>query len=553
MSNQPNTIFGIDLGTTYSCIAYVDEYSRPAVIPNAEGDLITPSVVQFNTNERIVGKEAKNSAALYPQSTIQMIKREMGKSGFAFTYEGVTYSPQEISSYILRKVVQDAEQFTGQSVKDVVITCPAYFGVAEREATAEAGKIAGLNVRSIINEPTAAAIAYGLHEAEDQVVLVYDLGGGTFDITMIEIKGGNITVVCTDGDHFLGGRNWDEIIVNYLAEEWQKEAGTTEDPLESLETLEDLFLKAQTAKHTLTQREKTDVRVVHNGQAVRVTLTREKFDELTEHLLARTIALTRQTLSVAASRGYTKFDQFLLVGGATRMPQVTERIRAELKADPQMFEPDLAVAKGAAIYGQKLALDQEIAIRIAEKMGVDEAAVKLEEVPAAVVAKAQEELARDTGLQIATVKSLTEKQIRNVASRSFGVIAWHPQQQKEVISNLIVRNNPVPAETTKRYGTKEGNQISVLIRIMENLAHEDLGDPDDSREIGQAELTLPPGLPASAPLSVTFELDEQGRLHIKAKEMSKGRDVEVTIQTEGGISQDELDEAVARSQAIVVT
>lgn len=546
------TIFGIDLGTTMSCIAQVDEYQRPSVIPNAEGDLTTPSVVQFNGSERIVGKEARNSAALYPESTVQMIKREMGKSGYIFEYEGATYTPQEISSYILRKVAQDAALFTGKDVTDVVITCPAYFGIAEREATAEAGQIAGLNVRSIINEPTAAAIAYGLHEADDQVVLVYDLGGGTFDVSIIEIKDGNITVICTDGDHFLGGRNWDEAIVTYLAEMWQEEIGSAADPLDSLETLEDLFLKAQTAKHTLSQREQTDVRVAHEGEIARVTVTRDKFDSLTEHLLTRTIELTRQALGVAANRGYSVMDAFLLVGGATRMPQVTRRLQAEFDVEPRLFEPDLAVAKGAAIYGQKLGLDEEIRIRIAEQLGVEKVE-DVEVVPVQVVEAAQEEVAREAGLQLDTVKGLAGKTIRNVASRSFGVIAWHPGQQKEVVSNLIVRNSQVPADATRQYGTKEAGQPSVLIRIVENMSYDEITDPDDSRDIGQAELALPPGLHAGSPLEVTFQLDEQGRLRLYAKELTGGRDIEITVETEGGISQAELDEALQRSQSIVIS
>ncbi|MGQ9889111.1 MAG: Hsp70 family protein, partial [Aggregatilineales bacterium] len=359
---QPAAIFGIDLGTTYSVIAYIDQYNRPTVIPNAAGDRTTPSVVQFAGAERIVGKEAKNNVALYPDSTVQMIKRYMGSSSYTFIYEGVTYTPEEISSYILRKLVQDAEQYTGLTISDVVITCPAYFGIPEREATARAGAIAGLNVRSIINEPTAAAIAYGVNEQGDQVVLVYDLGGGTFDVTLIEIKDGNITVVATDGDHFLGGRNWDEAIVTYLASEWQRETGSPDDPTDSLETLEDLLLKAEVAKQTLTTRAQTDVRVVHNGLTARVTLTRDKFDELTQHLLDRTIELTRQALAEAAKRGYTRFDQLLLVGGATRMPQVAARLLREFNVEPRIYEPDEAVAKGAAIYGQKLGLDEEIKI-----------------------------------------------------------------------------------------------------------------------------------------------------------------------------------------------
>lgn len=240
MTQQTTTVFGIDLGTTYSCIAHIDEYGRPATIPNAEGDRTTPSVIFFDGESRIVGKEAKNNAVLYPDQVVELVKRQMGQSDWVFFYDGKEYTPEEISSYIIRKVVGDAETALGISITDVVITCPAYFGINEREATAKAGEIAGLNVRSIINEPTAAAISYGLHEELDQVVLVYDLGGGTFDITMIDIKSGEVNVIATGGDHHLGGRNWDEIVVNYLAEQWMTITGSGEDPLDDLETVQDL-------------------------------------------------------------------------------------------------------------------------------------------------------------------------------------------------------------------------------------------------------------------------------------------------------------------------
>jgi molecular chaperone DnaK (HSP70) len=557
MSDQQSAapIFGIDLGTTYSVIAYIDQYNRPAVIPNAAGDRTTPSVVQFVGAERIVGKEAKNNAALYPDSTVQMIKRYMGSPSYTFIYDGVTYTPEEISSYILRKLVQDAEQYTGLTIQDVVITCPAYFGIPEREATARAGEIAGLNVRSIINEPTAAAIAYGVNEQEgDQVVLVYDLGGGTFDVTLIEIKDGNITVVATDGDHFLGGRNWDEAVVTFLAGEWQRETGSADDPTDSLETLEDLLLKAETAKQTLTTRAQTDVRVVHNGLTARVTLTREKFDELTQHLLDRTVELTRQALAEAAKRGYTRFDQLLLVGGATRMPQVAARLMTAFDTEPRIYEPDEAVAKGAAIYGQKLALDQEIKIRIAAALGVeDEAAVDMSTTDDALMEQIQQQVAEARGLQLGALKTLASQTIRNVTSRTFGIVAWDPSQSKQVVSNLILRNDPVPAEVTREYGTRDANQESVLIQIVDNLSSDAIYDTEGSRDIGSAELTLPPGLPAGAPVAVTFRLDEQGRLHMTARELTGGREVEVTIQTEAGSSEEELEKAAERSKSLVIS
>src|SRR5437868_4663946 len=234
-------VYGIDLGTTYSAIAYVDEHGKPVIVPNQESERITPSVVLFDGENVIVGNTAKESAKVEPHRVVSRIKQHMGDPNFVFEYEGQAYSPEDLSSFILRKVVGDAEVALGDQITDVVITCPAYFGTPEREATANAGRLAGLNVRAILNEPTAAAIAYGLEQGEDQTVLVYDLGGGTFDITMIEIRDRLIRVICTGGDHRLGGALWDEAIVMYLAQEFRTQTGLDADPMDDPEVLNDLF------------------------------------------------------------------------------------------------------------------------------------------------------------------------------------------------------------------------------------------------------------------------------------------------------------------------
>src|SRR5258706_1495546 len=252
MPERQKNIFGIDLGSPYSCISRVDECGKAGVIPNKEHDHTTPSIILFDGEKRIVGEKAKNSAMLNPGNVVEMVKRHMGEAYWRFLYDQEEYSPEEISSYLLRKLAQDAEEVLHIPVKDVVISCPAYFGITQREAIARAGEIAGLNVHGIINEPTAAAIMYGLHNDQSRVVLVYDLGGGTFDVTVISIQEGSIAVIATGGDHHLGGRNWDEAVVMYLAEQWQQATGFADDPLDSLTTLQDLWLKAEKAKWELT-------------------------------------------------------------------------------------------------------------------------------------------------------------------------------------------------------------------------------------------------------------------------------------------------------------
>jgi molecular chaperone DnaK (HSP70) len=545
MAEQPTTVYGIDLGTTYSCIAHMNESGRPVAITNAEGDRITPSVVFFDGENRVVGKEAKNNAVLYHDRIVEMVKRQMGHSDWVFFYNGTEYTPEEISSYILRKVVGDAEAVLGCKITDVVITCPAYFGINEREATAKAGEIAGLNVRSIINEPTAAAISYGLHQDKDQVVLVYDLGGGTFDITMIEIKSGEINVIATGGDHWLGGRNWDEVVVNYLAEQWKAITGTSEDPLDDPETAQDMFLRAEEGKKGLSARDKADISITHAGRRERITLTREKFDELTAQLLERTIAFTHNMLEEAAKKNFTKFDQILLVGGATRMPQVPERLRREFNLEPKIHDPDESVAKGAAWYGQKLAIGDSIKI-IIESWGKN-----VETVDKATMEKAQQAVADDMGLLKTSVEKAVEMKITDVTSRSFGIVALD-QNNKENVFNLIHVNDNVPTHATQQFGTVETNQENAEIRIMENIDSGNLVDPGNCQEIGNAILNLPSGLPARSPVEIKFQLDEQGRLHATARELTANRVIEVDIETKRVISQEKLEEAKARSTGLTV-
>ena len=559
MDTQDSIIFGIDLGTTYSCISY-DEYDKAIVIPNREHNLTTPSVVLFEDEEnRIVGDEAKNSAMLNANNVVEMVKRHMGEADWRFPYEGKDYSPEEISSYILRKLAVDTEESLGIPVKDVVITCPAYFGIAQREATARAGEIAGLTVHEVINEPTAAAITYGLQNEQDQVVLVYDLGGGTFDITVIEIKGGAITVIATGGDHTLGGRNWDEKIVLYLAEQWQNEIGSSDDPTESPDTLQDLWLKAEKAKQTLTTRNETKVIISHAGQPVKVTLTRDKFNELTTDLLGRTILFTNDTMDEARDRGYTQFDHILLVGGSTKMPQIAERLGQEFYIPQRLFEPDEAVAKGADLYGRKVLLDRKIQGKISEMTDTPLEDADTATLAPTVVARAQADVARDMGLRLGAVKKLANTSITNVASHSFGiiVIAEHDTpRRREAVSNLVLTNDALPASSVRTYGTAEANQETVKIRIVENTEKTTLVEQEkytSEAEIGEAVLPLPSGLPAKSPIEVTFELDQQGRLHVTGREPRSGSLTEATFETKGGISETELKEAKSRANQLVVS
>jgi actin-like ATPase involved in cell morphogenesis len=348
-----NRDFGIDLGTTNSCIAYVDEQGELVVIPNSEGESTTPSVIYFENAENVVvGQAAKEVVALYPDRCVSTIKRAMGDPFWEMVILGQTYKPQDISSFVLRKVVQDAASFTGQDIKDVVITCPIHFGVNEKEATRQAGVLAGLNVLDVISETTAAVLAYGVEQTEDQAILVYDLGGATFDITMIHVTDREMSVICTGGDQQLGGKNWDDAIVNYLAQEFANVTGTSaESLLDDQETYQELLTAAERCKKTLSTGQTVKQAVRFGGERVKVELTRATFDKITQSMLEHTFSMTDQVIENAERKGFPKIDKLLLVGGSTYMPQVIETITKRYPFDVRQFDPNLAVAKGAAIYG----------------------------------------------------------------------------------------------------------------------------------------------------------------------------------------------------------
>ncbi|WP_165243639.1 Hsp70 family protein [Paludisphaera soli] len=550
-------VFGIDLGTTYSVISYVDEHGKAVVVPNQESERITPSVVLFDGESVIVGDTAKESAKVEPHRVVARVKQHMGDPNFVFESEGKTYNAEDVSSFILRKVVGDAEVALGEPITDVVITCPAYFGTPEREATANAGRLAGLNVRAVLNEPTAAAIAYGLEQASDQTVLVYDLGGGTFDVTMIEIKDRLIRVVCTGGDHRLGGALWDEAVVMYLAEQFREQTGEESDPLDDPEVLNDLTLQAERGKKTLSQRDKAPFRVTHAGKQARVELDRAKFEEVTKHLLDRTIELTREMLEDARAKGSAAFDKIILVGGATRMPQVRDRIVAEFNVEPETYDPDEAVAKGAALYGLKESLQQGVQGILAADAGAggsaddDRAPIDLAEVPEAEVAEALDRLERQLGFTLTgPVRELVGTKIVNVLSKSLGVVALD-DARKEVVVYLLPRNTEVPFERSTDFGTDADNQAAVDIRVMSG--ERDSPEPADCQEVGVATLNLPERLPAHSPIRVKFTITRDGRLNVSAVDLTAGGAIEVDFQTEAVSDSEAVEERSTALRLLTVS
>jgi len=553
-----NKVLGIDLGTTYSCVACIDQNGKPVVQKNSEGELITPSVVFFESASNVVvGTAAKESSKLYPDEVVSFVKRSIGQPGAVWNIHGADRTPEEISSYVLKKIVADAvEALRGEdkllpceTITDVVITCPAYFGISEREATRKAGEIAGLNVLNIINEPTAAAITYGAGDlSEDRVVLVYDLGGGTFDITMIDVNQSAIKVICTGGDHSLGGKLWDDRIIEYVAGEFARQTGSTEDILSDPETFQELSLSAERAKKMLSARDKAPIAINYKGERARVELTRETFESITEDLLERTILLTKEMLEEAAKKGYGAGDisEILMVGGSTRMPQVPQRIQKEFSAPVKIFDPDESVAKGAAIFGARQAFFSELIEKAAAETGRSEQALRkdIQSGRADV-----QELARTLNIETDAAGPAADISIVNVTSRSFGTIAYQSVdggENSEVLYNMILKNTELPAAKVRRFFTVVPSQSIVAIRVLESLCPDEMAQPGDGTEIGEAILELPEGLPAGSPLEIEFTLNENGLLELCATETTGRREIRARFETADAISETELRRAKQR-------
>ena len=559
-NDKKNRIFGIDLGTTYSSIAYVNDVNKPEIIPNSDGDQTTPSVVFFeDAHNVVVGKAAKEELKTGSDKVISLVKRSMGEPAVRFSgFADHDLSPQEVSAHILRKLVKDAQEHTRQEepIRDVVITCPAYFGFAQKEATRQAGDLAGLNVRYVIPEPTAAAIYYGMDTSQNQTVLVYDLGGGTFDVTVLEVNAGNIEVVSVDGDHLLGGANWDEDLAHWLAEKFSKEHGTKKSKLRgSDETWQDLLVSAEDAKKSLTSKTKHSVQVTHGTNRSRIEITREEFDTLTEVRLEATIGFTESVIEKAKAKGRRNVDKILLVGGSTYMPQVKNLLKKRFPAvgDISLLEPNLAVAKGAAVFGFKYYLDDEIMKRIGEQTGRDVSGTTVDAIPEEVRERAEASVAHDQGLQLAQMQNLTRKAIQNVTSKSFGVKVLD-QQRKECVANLIVVDAKVPADVTEKFHTVDDGQVSVKVTCMENTVpksgHVDL---DECTEIGGAELPFARPLPKGSPLEFRFSLSADGLLSVHATDLTTGGDVDLEISTAAILTAGEVKEKKVQSMAITVT
>jgi len=542
-------VYGIDLGTTYSAIAVVDETNTAKILPNAEGDRITASAVFFEpTGESgkpnvTVGKTAKEMANTDPERFVDFVKPHMGSTDWKREIEGIEWTPEKVSAEILKKLVQGVEQ-SGDTVEDVVITCPAYFNDAQRRATEAAGQIAGLNVLAVINEPTAAALHYGLNNATgEQTAVVYDLGGGTFDVTVVKIAENNIEVVCSDGNHKLGGKDWDAKIAQYLAEKFAEENGVSaDDLLNDPETSTELRIGAEIVKQTLTLRPKATRKVTYNGSSSRIDMDRETFNSLTRPLLDETEALTEKMMALAAEKGVTKFDEFLMVGGSTRMLQVEEMVKAKfgprIANEPRKHDVDEAVAKGAAVYG---AIKETI--RLIEDITGGSSGEQSD--PGEIDPNIAIEVAGRLGVTPDVVKERIKTTIKNVAARSYGIRVLKSGQP--IVFNLIHKQTAVPVEFSKEFPVSEDDAARLPLKVFENENLEDVASIEESSDVGETEMDLADvHLKKGSPIRITFKLNESGVLEFEALDVTNNKEVKATFTPKGALTQEEI--AAARAE-----
>lgn len=491
-------VIGIDLGTTFSAAAYVDGDGKAQIIPNREGERTTPSVVLFDGDQPIVGKEAKANSVINPYGTVEFVKRKMGER-FEFEAEDdVVYSAEDISAMILKRLKEDSQNFLGMELRDAVITVPAYFDDAQRKATQDAGRIAGFHVLAVLNEPTAAALAYGMANKEMSAkILVYDLGGGTFDVTILNLAPGKIDILATNGHKNLGGFDFDNRIISYMIEQFEKAYGI--DLSDDDNAMQELREKAETAKKTLSARQKTKVSIFSQGHPLQVEITRELFEELTEDLVAQTETILDMAME-DANVSWADIDRILLIGGSSRMPCVQESVKEmsgkELSMD---INPDEAVAMGAAYYA--------VSLQANGGQGAPEGGDS-------------KNIPEELHIKEEAVKEIADTRITDVSSHSLGMIAEDDEGRSR---NWIIlpRNSALPAEAScDDFVTMCDNQKEILVQITQGEDE----DPGYVTIIGETELRLQPR-PAGSPLRVVLGYDKNSMIHVRVIDLVDGSDL----------------------------
>jgi len=523
---------GIDLGTTYSCISYVDQDGIVKIIDNSEGEQTTPSVVYFAENGEItVGSTARQEGGLTPERLQERVKNYMGDPTFTVTQNGTDYSASAVSAVILKKLVRDAQTyFGGEEIEGAVITCPAYFGEAARAATKAAGEAAGLNVLKILDEPVAAGLAYGNSRNEDmqKQVLVYDLGGGTFDCTVLKIdfKGDSkqMETITTGGDHQLGGKDWDARLAEYVRNEFAQKKGASVEDMENDAELRAWFSEnIEKAKKMLTSKTSTVLTVSFGGDKEKIEITREAFDSVTTAELERTILLVDDMLSKKGLKMANEIDEIILVGGSTRMPQVQAKLEQVYGKPISSFEPDKAVAMGAALVaaGANYTAGGGAAGGVHALDGETEAI----------------EIHNTDGSTTTFIEKCT---------KSYGLAAQ--SNGKEIIGNIVFKDTVKPAHQEREFVTSSANQTNINLRVFENNSLEEDASVEESTQMYESCIvSLTPGLPENAPIKIIFDLDGDGVLTITAIDVTNNKPETVKPIRIGGdaanVGMDEIKKA----------
>lgn len=580
-------VLGIDLGTTFSAMACVNDHGKPEIIANSEGFPTTPSIVHFyDENACVVGEEAVKMVVIDPENVIRFIKRHMGEEDYTLEFYGRTYTPQEISALILRKLKEDAEEVMGREITDAVITVPAYFHSAQRGATAEAGAIAGLNVLSIINEPTAAAIAYGLDRIGGQrKLLVLDLGGGTFDVTVMEIKGTKLSTIASDGNAELGGKDWDDRLLDHVAQEFYDKYQI--DPRDDPAPYQELYERVLHAKISLSTKEKAVIPVNHRGHRLAVKVDRSLFEELTRDLVQQCEDTSTLVLEKAGLT-WPDIDDVLLVGGATRMPMIRNMlVRISGKEPVAGVNPDECVALGAALAGvfrhrpnhpamrekRQAMADRARQLRREAREGppVEVAAEPATPAPSATPRPPEPrkqqtpnqprgaviglaygghvaaEVARALQGSPADDEGLPSVSIEDVTTHPLGIIVLTKDRQERVLE-LIAEGTKLPHERRQQFGYAYDNMTAVRVEVTEGVGTQ----RDQVTVIGKVELTGLPPRPRGTPLEVVYSYGVDQILKVRVVDVESGVSRAVDIQFQGGMTSGQVREARGRNEKMTV-
>ena len=527
--------YGIDLGTTYSCIATLDRNGNPEVVRNQAdaSDTLASAVFFESTDNVVIGNSAKDMVETDGERVVQFVKREIGKpNARTYEFDGKTYTPVEISALILRRLKEMVEE-QGGSVDDVVITCPAYFGLEERNATRKAGELAGMNVRNLIDEPTAAALSYCARQfQEERTILVYDLGGGTFDVTIVKMSlvmnsDGNevqkVIVIATGGNDELGGKDWDDKLFDHILQACCDENGLTPDEID-VETRQLIRSRVETIKKKLSNAETAKVKINVNGAMTTINITREEFENLTSDKVAQTMTYVEDTLQKA---GNIEIDTVLLVGGSTFMPMIRNAVEARFPGKVQIEDPDRAVAKGAAIWAS-------ILVEEAEEVAPSPEPVDPEPVDPEPQPSHGSGISKRFDVVIPTPRSFGPGVLNEVGDY--------------IIDNIIKMGEIIPATAVKTYYTAADNMEKIVLRAFENMSQDEIltpcvnnmGEPQQTdpahnvKLLGELEMLLPPNTKKGSPIEVTFQIDVVG-VYVKAINLSTGEIVETTLRMESDV------------------